>query len=97
MAFKDDYDFKSLENETERFVMQFLEEAVSADSEICTCEDCILDMATFALNQAPPSYRVSLLGKLYAQAKANNDAYMSKIKKAVQAAVKRIKANPSHV
>jgi competence protein ComFB len=96
MAFKDDYDFKDLENETEKFVIQYLEEAVSKDRSICTCEDCILDMATFALNQAPPSYRVSLLGKLYAQAKGQNDSYMSKVKKAVQAAVKRVKANPSH-
>jgi competence protein ComFB len=96
MAFKDDYEFKDLENETERFVIQFLEEAVNADPSICTCGDCILDMATFALNQAPASYRVSLLGKLYAQAKEHNDSYMSKVKKAVLAAVKRVKANPSH-
>ena len=96
MAFKDDYEFKDLENETEKIVIQFLEEAVNEDDNICTCEDCILDMATFALNQAPPSYRVSLLGKLYAQAKVHNDTYMNKVKKAVQAAVKRVKTNPSH-
>ncbi len=96
MAFKDDYDFKDLENETKRFVIQYLEEAVKADSGVCACEDCILDMATYALNQSPPSYRVSLLGKMYAQAKEHNDTYMSKVKKAVLAAVKQIKANPSH-
>jgi competence protein ComFB len=96
MSFKDDYDFQDLENETERFVIQYLEEAVAQDSNVCTCKDCILDMATFALNQAPTSYRVSLLGKLYAQAKEHNASYMEKVKKAVQAAVKKIKANPSH-
>lgn len=96
MAFKDDYNFKDLENETERFVIQYLEEAVSADASVCRCEDCMLDMAAYALNHSLPSYRVSLLGKLYAQAKDQDDGYIKKVKKAVSEAVKKIKANPSH-
>jgi competence protein ComFB len=96
MAFKDDYEFKDLENETEKYVIQFLGEELEGQSGLCTCEDCVLDMATFALNQSPPAYRVSLLGKLYAQAKERDQAYMAHVKKAVQTAVKRIKENPSH-
>ncbi len=96
MAFRDEYNFKDLENETERFVIEYLDEAVKADPEICRCEDCMLDMAAYALNHSLPSYRVSLLGKLYAQARDKDDGYMKKIKKAVAEAVKKIKANPSH-
>jgi competence protein ComFB len=96
MAFKDDYNFKDLENETERFVLQYLEEAVQADETICRCEDCMLDMAAYALNHTAPSYRVSLLGKLYAQAKETDSEYIKKIKKAVREAVEKIKVNPSH-
>jgi competence protein ComFB len=96
MAFKYDYNFKDLENESERFVLQYLEEAVKGDDSICRCEDCMLDMAAYALNHCAPSYRISLLGKLYAQAKEADNDYIKKIKKAVRDAVAKIKANPSH-
>ena len=96
MAFKDEYRFQDLENETERFVLQYLEEAVKADATICRCEDCMLDMAAYALNHSTPSYRVSLLGKLYAQAKDVDMAFIKKIKNAVREAIAKIKENPSH-
>jgi len=96
MSFQDEYNFSDLKNETERFVLEYLEEEVAADPDLCRCEDCMLDMAAYALNHAPPTYRVSLLGKLYAQAKDVDDQYIKKIKKAVKEAVAKIKANPSH-
>jgi competence protein ComFB len=96
MAFKDEYNFGDMENETERFVLQYLEEALNSDTTVCRCEDCVLDMAAYALNHAPVSYRISLLGKLYAKAKEIDEGYVKKIKKAVHEAVEKIKANPSH-
>jgi competence protein ComFB len=96
MAFKDEYNFQDLENETERFVIEYLEIALQEDRQTCRCEECVMDMAAYALNHSLPSYRVSLLGKLYAQAKDHDSVYTKKIKKAVADAVKKIKANPSH-
>lgn len=96
MAFRDDYNFGDLENETERFVLQYLEEAINSDKSICRCEDCVLDMAAYALNHAPVSYRISLLGKIYAKAKEIDETYIKKIKKAVEDAVKKVKENPAH-
>lgn len=96
MAFKDEYNFTDLQNETERIVLQYLEEAINADESVCRCEDCVLDMAAYALNHAPVSYRISLLGKLYAKAREVDQDYTKKIKKAVNNAVTKIKANPAH-
>ncbi len=70
MAFRDNYDFGILVNEAERLVEEELGRRLEelGDPGICVCEDCILDMAAFALNSLKPLYRVSLLGTMYAHA-----------------------------
>ena len=70
MGIRDDYDFGVLVNEAERMVTDELERRLAelADPSICVCQDCVLDMAAFALNALKPVYRVSLLGTMYAHA-----------------------------
>jgi competence protein ComFB len=75
-------------------VLEELEQQLNEDNDICKCQECVLDMAAYALNHIAPNYRVSLLGKLYAN--TGNEKYMSEIKKAVKEAISKIKKNPSH-
>ncbi|MBN1525034.1 MAG: late competence development ComFB family protein [Spirochaetales bacterium] len=96
MSLRDQYNFENLENETERLVVEYLEKELADKKGICTCEDCVLDMAAYALNKSRPCYRVSLLGKLYAQAKEEDSSFAKEIQKAVKEAVKKITQNPSH-
>lgn len=97
MSIRDDYDFSILVNEAERMVTDELERqlAEKADPKICVCQDCILDMAAFALNSLKPIYRVSLLGSMYAHA-MDEGAYKKEVSKSVAAAIKKISENPSH-
>ena len=95
MAFADSYDFDSLVNEAERMVIQELEAQLKGAVGVCTCQDCVLDMAAFALNNVKPAYRASLLGSVYARSGANS-AYAQGITRAVRDAIARVKANPSH-
>jgi competence protein ComFB len=97
MGIRDDYDFSVLANEAERMVTDELERqlAAKADSKICVCQDCVLDMAAFALNSLKPVYRVSLLGTMYAHA-MDAGAYRLDVEKAVASAIGKISANPSH-
>jgi competence protein ComFB len=95
MALKDSYDFDSLVNEAERLVLAELEARVAADPAICRCQDCVLDMAAFALNNVKPAYRVSLMGSVYARA-ATREEYLKDIRRAVDEAIKKVTANPSH-
>ncbi|MBN1797302.1 MAG: late competence development ComFB family protein [Spirochaetales bacterium] len=94
MALKNSYDFEYLVNEAERLVFEELEKQLNEDSEICKCQECVLDMAAFALNHTTPNYRASLLGKLYAN--TGSPKYNNEIKKAVKEAITKIKKNPSH-
>jgi competence protein ComFB len=97
MGIRDDYDFSVLANEAERMVTDELERqlAEKADPKICVCQDCILDMAAFALNALKPVYRVSLLGTMYAHA-MDEGTYRKEVAKAVGTAIQKISANPSH-
>ncbi|MDR0450575.1 MAG: late competence development ComFB family protein [Treponema sp.] len=98
MAFIDDYDFEHLKNEAEKLILNELGQRLeSYPDEICTCNDCVVDMAAIALNSVKPLYRYSLLGGLYA-AEAINDRkdYAESIRNAVDAAIEKVRQNPSH-
>jgi competence protein ComFB len=97
MGIRDDYDFSILTNEAERLVTDELERQLKEreTEAICVCEDCVIDMAAFALNSIKPVYRVSLLGTMYAHA-LDGGSYAEEVRRGVTAAIDRIHANPSH-
>ena len=95
MSLRDEYDFDGLVNETERLVLQELEAQLAGARDLCTCQDCVLDMAAFALNNSRPAYRVSLMGSVYAGSTAAAESSQD-VKRAVREAMARVSANPSH-
>ena len=97
MSLQDRYDFEYLVNEAEKMVIDELDHQLdmNKDKTICVCQDCVLDMAAFALNTLKPAYRVSLLGKLYAGSMKDTD-YGKEVEKAVSTAIEKISSNPAH-
>jgi competence protein ComFB len=97
MSIRERYNFEYLVNEAERIVLEELERELNKDwtAEICTCQDCVLDMAAYALNNIEPLYRVSLMGTLYAHSLQNTE-YNQKVRDAVVEAIGKIAKNPSH-
>ena len=95
MPITDTYDFESLVNEAERLVLQELEAQLKTAAGMCTCQDCVLDMAAFALNKVKPAYRVSLMGSVYAGT-GGGAQHAQGITSAVREAIAKVKANPSH-
>jgi competence protein ComFB len=97
MARRESYDFSMLENEAEHIVTAELLRQIGTidDASVCLCQECVLDMATLALNGTKPLYRVSLLGSIYAQA-AHEGAYLESVTQAVEMAIEKVHAKPSH-
>lgn len=93
MGFQDRYDFSLLVNEKEHFVVEELEKQLKVRNEVCRCQECILDMVALALNHTKPVYRVTLLGAIYSRAEEDVE---HEIETAVQTAIDKIYANPSH-
>ncbi|MDR2177119.1 MAG: late competence development ComFB family protein [Treponema sp.] len=97
MAFIDGYDFTLLKNEAENLVFNELGQQLEAyTKEICTCNDCVVDMAAIALNTVKPLYRFSILGALYTSQAMNDEAYGECVRNAVSAAIEKVRKNPSH-
>jgi len=98
MDLEKSYDLSFLVNDTERMVLEELGKRLETaeDEDICTCQECVVDMAALALNTLEPRYHASLLGTMYAHAQEAGE-YADKVKKSVAAAVERVRSNPSHV
>jgi competence protein ComFB len=97
MALRLEYNFENLVNESENLVIDEMERqlALKKNQGSCRCEECILDIAAFALNSLLPLYRVSLMGSVYAE-NAKRTPYVEDVRKAVASAILKVKANPSH-
>lgn len=88
------YSFEDLTNEAERLVIEELGRQLElAGESVCAEEDCILDMAAYALNHVPPMYRVNLLGRLYADTLMQEHG--EEIRAAVQEAIQKISVDYS--
>jgi len=94
MGFQEKYDFSLLVNEKEKFVVKELENQLKIRTEVCRCQECVLDMVALALNHTKSVYRVTLLGSIYAQ--ADDEVIHQEIVDAVRGAIEKIYANPSH-
>jgi competence protein ComFB len=95
MALEDRYDFDSLVNEAESLVIEEIARQLPRFPDLCTCRDCMLDIAAYALNKVRPRYRVSLLDTVY-EVNSERNAYLREIRRAVTEGILKVKANPSH-
>jgi len=96
MSFLNEYNFDLLKNEAEVMVIREMENQLEKRTDMCLCNECIVDIAAMALNNVKPLYRFSILGTLYASHAMTEQAYAESVKKAVTDAIVRVKNNPAH-
>ncbi|MFP3958980.1 MAG: late competence development ComFB family protein [Spirochaetaceae bacterium] len=94
MALRDEYNFDYLENEAFNLVLDELERQLQLEENATVCreEECVLDMAAYALNHVPPMYRATLLGRIYAP--ELNSAHHDRVERAVREAIRIVRENP---
>jgi competence protein ComFB len=94
MALENEYNFEYLENEAENMVIAELERqlALSENAAVCRSEECILDMAAYALNHVPPMYRATLLGRIYRP--ELDREHHEDVERAVREAIRLVRENP---
>jgi len=96
MSFLNEYNFDLLKNEAEVLVIREVENQLSKVTDMCLCNECIVDIAAIALNNVKPLYRFSLLGTLYASQAMTEQSYAESVKNAVAEAIIKVKNNPAH-
>jgi competence protein ComFB len=62
---------------------------------ICTCRDCMLDVAAIALNNLQPNYRVFLMRPVHRDTEIVHN-HLEKVEEAVRQAIALVKKKPHH-
>lgn len=84
-----------LHNLMEDSVLHAATELMSKEN-MCTCEQCRLDIAAIALNSLPPRYVVTSKGASYARADLLEMQKYVDIIGAITKAIKLVKEHPRH-
>lgn len=84
-----------LHNLMEDSVLHAAAELMSKEN-MCTCEQCRLDIAAIALNSLPPRYVVTSKGASYARADLLEMQKYVDIIGAITKAIKLVKEHPRH-
>ena len=103
MSFRDSYNIGNLINVSEKLVFDAIDAVIPGHTEMCKCQDCMLDVAAIALNSLPPRYHA---GKFVALPKnvaglrhyipEQEREMVEQARAAVEAAIERVKAHPNH-
>ena len=89
---------ENLHNHTEDIVLDLMESILSKDkfSDVCQCEQCLLDIASYTLNRIPAKYIASHNGSIHAKLKEFEQQYMVDITSIITQAIKVVNDNPRH-
>lgn len=85
-----------LKNYTETVVKEVLEELLSKNDTICSCEKCKLDVQAIALNHLPPQYYVSEKGEVYSKLLATYIDTRIKVVTELSKALMKVENQPLH-
>ena len=83
-------------NYMETFVREFMEELLEEYPDICQCETCKRDMASFALNRLPPKYTTTHLGRVYTKSSVLDTQVRTDIVRALIQGIESVRQNPRH-
>lgn len=87
---------EGLKNIMEDDVEYQLNKLLPTMPEICSCEICRLDMATYALNRLKPNYVRTNTGALFHKLNTSSTQAKTEILTAVVTAINTIGAHPHH-
>ena len=85
-----------LKNAMEDAVEYQLNNLLPTMPQVCSCEKCRLDMASYALNRLPPQYVRTNTGALYKKLTNSSVQVEMEVMAAVISAIKIISAHPKH-
>jgi len=90
---------ENLHNHTEDIVIETLEELLEDKNKdfdnVCTCENCLLDMASYSLNRLPAKYVSSHKGSIHTKIEEFAQQYQVDTIKIVTQAINVVAENPS--
>ena len=87
-----------LNNNTEKLVIETMEKLLIKDEykDICKCKECLLDIASFALNRLPAKYIYNTKDDLYQKIAEFESEVNMDVKSTVEKGIEVVSNNPRH-
>ncbi len=95
MKLNESYNLDAMKNRAEEMVFEAIEKEIQKGGDMCTCEECVLDLAAWTLNHVKPAYYTSLLAPLTPRPEAER-AIRVEIELALASGLKKLKTHPHH-
>jgi competence protein ComFB len=95
MKLQERYNMESLGNRTEELVFDAIGALIDRGADMCTCVECVTDLAAWTLNHASPRYYTSLLAPLSPDPGRERQLRVE-IELALAAGMKKLKEHPHH-
>ncbi|MFW6308540.1 MAG: late competence development ComFB family protein [bacterium] len=87
---------KKLHNHSEDIVLENMEDLIENNyQDICTCKQCLLDIASLTLNKIPAKYISSHKGNIHTKIAEFEQQYQVDLVTHLTKAIKIVKNNPS--
>ena len=95
MKLDERYNLENMRNRAEEMVFSAIEKQIEKGGDMCTCEECVLDLAAWTLNHVKPQYCTSLLAPLTPRPETER-ALAVEIELALASGLKKLKSHPHH-
>ena len=95
MKLQERYNLENIRNRAQEMVYEAIEKQIEKGGDMCTCEECILDLAAWTLNHVKPEYYTSLLAPLTPRPE-NERKMRVAIELAITSGLKKLKSHPHH-
>lgn len=83
-------------NYIEELAARALGEILSKQKSGCKCQRCRLDIAALTLNNLPPKYAVTDIGRAHTKLEVLKAQFQVDVIKELTKAIEKVKANPRH-
>ena len=89
---------RRLNNITEEVVLEMLDKMLKREEfkDVCKDEDCLLDMASYALNRLPAKYVASSKGEVFSKTEELEQQHSVDVISVVTRAIKVVSENEHH-
>ena len=95
MSLTERYSIDRIRNRTVEMVCEAVERRIGERSDLCQCEECVLDLVAYTLNRATPRYATSLLGPLAPDPALERRIHLE-IGLAIESGIRKLKEHPHH-
>jgi competence protein ComFB len=95
MKLQERYSLSILGNRSQEIVFEAIERLIDSGTDMCTCEECVADLAAWTLNHVTPRYYTSLLAPLSPDPGKERQMRVL-VDMALAAGLKKLKAHPHH-